>query len=166
MSRMKPHVILFVAAPLILAAGGFAFFSAPPEANKMTAVIIPSFIAIIFIVLGVISLIRRAAWVRWAGVAVCLAFAGLVAFPAVMRTGKMRNWPEANTAWQAATAADPTLGPRAASDRAVRKAFFDERSSPDHDQTYLLITLWSIVGVCALSGLLVGASSSAPRPRS
>lgn len=163
---MKPHLVLFVAAPLILAAGGFAFVSAPPEANKMTAVIIPSFIALIFIVLGIISLTRKAVWVRWTGVAVCLAFAGLVAFPAVMRTGKMRNWPEANAAWQAATAADPTLDSRAASDRSVRKAFFDERSSPDHDQTYLLITLWSIVGVCAFSGLLVGASPSAARPRS
>jgi hypothetical protein len=138
---MKPHLVLFVAAPLILAAGAFAFVSAPPEANKMTAVIIPSFIALFFILLGVVSLVKQAAWVRWTGVVVCLAFAGLVAFPAVMRTGAMANWPEAQQAWQEASEADPTLAPRAAADRGVRKAFFDDRRSPDHDQTYLLITL-------------------------
>ena len=63
-SLMKPHLVLFVAAPLILAAGAFAFVSAPPEANKMTAVIIPSFIALFFILLGVVSLVKQAAWVR------------------------------------------------------------------------------------------------------
>ncbi len=162
---MKPHLILFAAAPLILAAGGFAFFSAPPEANKMTAVIIPAFIALVLITLGVLNLKKHKASVRWTSVAICLAFAGLVAFPAVMRTGKMKNWPEASEAWQAATAADPTLAPQAASDRSVRKAFFNERSSPDHDQTYLVVTLWSIVGICALSAALIAASAArTPRP--
>ena len=162
---MKPHIVLFVAAPLILAAGAFAFVSAPPEANKMTAVIIPSFIAFFFVLLGVVSLVKQAAWVRWTSVVVCIAFAGLVAFPAFMRTGAMGNWPEAQKAWQEASAADPTLTARAAEDRSVRKAFFDERRSPDHDQTYLLVTLWSIVAVCVLSGILVLVSSGGQHRR-
>lgn len=156
---MRTSVVLSVYALLVLLAGGFAFISAPPEANKTTAIAIPGFIAAVS--LGLAALWRNAprnAGRRWLTVGVCLLFAGLVAFPAVMRTSKMRNWPEASSQWAAATTADPSLVEKAKADRAVRKAFFTERNSPDHDQMYLVITLWTITGLSAAAAGLCGIS--------
>jgi heme/copper-type cytochrome/quinol oxidase subunit 3 len=156
---MRTSVILAAYATLVLLAGGYAFVSAPPEANKTTAIAIPGMIAAVS--LGLAALWRSAprnAGRRWLTVGACLLFAGLVAFPAVMRTGKMRNWPEASTQWTAATAADASLAEKAKADRAVRKAFFSERNSPDHDQTYLVITLWTITGLSAAAAALCAIS--------
>ncbi len=157
----KASSILFLYAGLVLLAGLFAFVAAPAEANKTTALAVPGAIALIAGGLAV-------SWRRYpfdgsrrlVAVIVCLVFAALVAFPAVMRTSKMQQWPEASAQWQTATAADPALAQRAVSDRAVRKAFFNERSSPDHDQSYLMITLWSI------TAMSVGAAGLLSRLRS
>ena len=156
---MRTTLVLSVYAVLVLLAGGYAFLSAPPEANKTTAIAIPGVIAAVS--LGLAALWRNAprnAGRRWLTVGACLLFAGLVAFPAVMRTSKMQNWPEASTQWAAATAADASLADKAKADRAVRKAFFSERNSPDHNQTYLVITLWSITGLSAAAAVLCGLS--------
>ena len=141
----KASIILCVYAALVLLAGLFAFIAAPAEANKATSIAVPGTIALIA---GGLAFSWRkypfGGARRIVAVVVCLLFAGLVAFPAVMRTSKMRQWPEASAQWQAATAADPALADRATADRAVRKTFFNERNSPDHNQSYLMITLWSI----------------------
>lgn len=148
---------LFAAAVAVAVLGGYAFASAPPEANKITAVAIPGVIAAVFVGLGIGVHVRgkvgRARGVKIAAGVVALLFAGLVAFPAVMRTQKMTNWPTASAEWQRAVQQDPSLGERAAADRSVRKAFFNERNSPDHDQRYLVITLWSMTAVCVLTAL-------------
>jgi hypothetical protein len=152
----KASVILSVYAGLVLLAGLFAFVAAPEEANKATAIAVPGAIALI--AGGLAWFWRRSPFSgvrKLVAVGVCLLFAALVAFPAVMRTSKMQEWPLGKAKWEAAIAADPSLADRAASDRALRKAFFSERNSPDHDQTYLLITLWSITAISVgAAGLL------------
>jgi len=155
---MRVSLVLMVYAALVLVAGGYAFVSAPAEANRTTAVMVPGVIAVIS---GVMARFwwtapRNASRRRWPTVLLCLGFAALVAFPAVMRTGKMRQWPAASVAWDAAVQADPGLAERARAGREERKAFFAERGSPDHDQTYLMITLWSLTVLSvAAAGLVV-----------
>lgn len=152
---MKPHHVLILIAALVLLGGGYAFFSAPPEANKVTAIAIPGFIAAVGLTFAALLARRVSRGVIAAAAVVLLFFSALVAFPAVMRTNKMTNFPAASEAWTKATTDDPTLAPRAAADRSVRKAFFAERNSPDHDQTYLVLTLWFLTGVCFMGALVL-----------
>lgn len=156
----KASYILIMYAGLVMLAGAFAFFSAPIEANKATAIAVPGAIALI--AAGLAWSWRRYPFDgarKFVAVIVCLLFAALVAFPAVMRTRKMQQWPQASAQWQAAIAANPALARQAELDRGVRKAFFNERNSPDHDQSYLMITLWSITGIS------VGAAALLSRVR-
>jgi len=157
---MRVSLVLLVYAALVLLAGAYALVSAPAEANRATAVMVPGVIA------GISGVLAWFWWTappnasrrRWATVLLCLGFAGLVAFPAVMRTAKMRQWPAASVAWDAAVQADPGLADRARASRDVRKAFFAERGSPDHDQTYLMITLWSLTVLSVAAAGLVAIS--------
>ena len=157
---MRVSLVLIVYAALVLLAGAYAFVSAPPEANRATAVIVPGVIAAISGILAWLwrTAPRKASRRRWATVLLCLGFAGLVAFPAVMRTNKMRQWPAASLAWDAAVQADPGLADRARASRDVRKAFFAKLGSPDHDQTYLMITLWSLTVLSVSAAGLIAIS--------
>jgi len=157
---MRVSLVLMVYAVLVLLAGAYAFVSAPAEANRATAVMVPGVIAAISGLLAWFwwTAPPNASRRRWATVLLCLGFAGLVAFPAVMRTAKMRQWPAASVAWDAAVQADPGLADRARASRDVRKVFFAERGSPDHDQTYLMITLWSLTALSVGAAGLVAIS--------
>jgi hypothetical protein len=157
---MAPVFVLVVYAILMLSGGMYAFLSAPPEANRATAIIIPSVCAAIMLVFaGLIASGRKTSRggkpLVWVAGIVALLIGIAIANPARARERKMINWPAASAAWTEATKADPTLAERAAADRAVRKAFFDQRESPDHDQTYLVHTLWTLSISSTLTAIIL-----------
>jgi len=163
---MKPHHVLILAALLVLGGGMYAAFSAPPEASKITAIVIPSVIALVFLVFAALNFKKQSRGMITAAVVACVMFTALIAFPAFRRTMGMTHYPDASKAWTEAATKDTTLVPRATADRAIRKAFFKELGSPDHDQTYLVVSLWFITGVCAMSGLTLLFQRPASRKKS
>jgi hypothetical protein len=158
-------VVLLLNALVMIAGGLYAFTSAPPEASRATAIIVPGACAVVMLVLA--ALIFRARFsptlIIVAGV-VTLLFALVILFPARARGRALENFPAAAAAWAEATKADPSLAERAAADRTVRRGFFRERNSPDHDQAYLVRTLWTLsVSNFVSTALLFAAAGLARR---
>lgn len=163
-------LVVFAYALVMLAGGLYAFLNAPPEANRATALIIPGACGGVMSILGVAMLRGRATSRRgrpliFVAATLAMLFAGAIRTPAAGRAARMENYPGALHAWEAAAASDPALAARAAADPSVRKAFFAERSSPDHDQTYLVRTLWTLCAASAVTSVLLFAMAFFARPR-
>lgn len=147
---------LFLYAFLLILGGLYAFVAAPAEANKLTAIMIPAVCAAVAVGIGVIWLTRSSSRARaiiglYGGYVWPLVVAALVAMPAMARSRAMENWPKASSEFQTALQADPTLDDT----REKRRAWFRERGSPDHDQTYLITTLWTLVGLSVVTWVVV-----------
>jgi len=145
-------IVLWCTAVLFMAGGLYAFFTAPPEANATTALIIPSASAIILVFIGVGVWIGRSSRfgrpLLGIGAASCVGFALLFMMPAMARQKQLRNYPAALEAWNASPlAADQSVT------REARRAFFRDRQSPDHDTTYLVTTLFSLKAIAWVGGL-------------
>jgi Kef-type K+ transport system membrane component KefB len=146
-------IVLWFTAVLFVAGGLYAYFTAPPEANATTALIIPSVSASVLIALGIATWFLRASsrgrFALGAGAVMCMVFALLFMMPAMARQKQLRNYPAALEAWKASPlSADP------ATPRDARRVFFRERQSPDHDTTYLVTTLFSLKAVAWAGGLV------------
>jgi Kef-type K+ transport system membrane component KefB len=146
-------IVLWFTAVLFVAGGLYAYFTAPPEANATTALIIPSVSASVLIALGLATRFLRASnrgrIALGAGAVMCMLFALLFMMPAMARQKQLRNYPAALEAWKASPqSADP------ATPRETRRVFFRERQSPDHDTTYLVTTLFSLKAVAWAGGLV------------
>lgn len=159
---MRPAIIMWIYALVLVGLGLYAFNQAPNPRAAATALIVPSIYAALMIVSGLCALLiarhRRIGMIGiHLGLVLPLLFAAVTAQRAWSTTSKLQNYPAALSAFTTALAADPEL-----SDFNSRKAFFKDRSSPDHDTTYLRNTLWSIVGVSVLTfGALLAVR---PRP--
>lgn len=159
---MRPAIIMWIYALVLVGLGLYAFNQAPNPRAATTALIVPSIYAALMVVSGLCALQlarhRRIGMIGvHLGLVLPLLFAAVTAQRAWSTTSKLQNYPAALTAFTSAVATDPAL-----SEPAGRKAFFKARSSPDHDTTYLRNTLWSIVGVSVLTfGALLAAR---PRP--
>ncbi len=145
-------IVLWSTAALFMAGGLYAYFTAPPEANATTALIIPSVSALLLVLLGLGVWIWRASRagrvLLGVGAVSCMLFALLFMMPAMARQKQLRNFPAATEAWNATPlAADPTTS------RETRRSFFRERQSPDHDTTYLVTTLFSLKAIAWAGGL-------------
>lgn len=155
---IAPAVVLDVFATALVIAGLFAFLNAPPQASAKTALIIPGIAATAVWIIGFITLagVRRPKLGRLgfrAGAIVTCAFALLFLVPAYQAHRKLQNYPAAKAEWTQAVAQGTV-----ADDLATRKAFFTQRGSPWHDNTYLVNTLWtlsacSVLGFSALMGV-------------
>lgn len=151
--------VMVVFSVLLVAGGAAAFFAAPPEANPKTALIIPGTCAAVMLLAAAVTAagIRRGSSRMTmigghAGMAMPFLFALLFLPPAMARTKANRNYPEAKVAYDQAIAD----GAKFATED-DREAFFRERKSPDHDQTYLVTTLWSLIALSVVAGVtLVG----------
>lgn len=155
-------IVLWFTAVLFVAGGLYAYFTAPPEANATTALIIPSVSASVLIALGIATWFLRTSSrgriALAAGAAMCMLFALLFMMPAMARQKQLRNYPAALEAWKASPqSADP------ATPRETRRAFFRERQSPDHDTTYLVTTLFSLKAVAWAGGLVCVALAARSR---
>jgi hypothetical protein len=151
-SKAAPAALaLFALALLLLGCGTYAFLSAPTEANKTTAVVIPAFSALVMILLGL--------WVRSAATppartriitagAVAIVFALLFAVPTFGRISAMRNYPAALQEWNTQLAAGEIQDTNQ-----VRRAFFKERSAAWFDQTFLIRTLAVMLGATSALGV-------------
>jgi hypothetical protein len=146
-----PFLILDVYATLLVLGGVFAFTQAPAGANASTALIIPTVAALLAAGCAVVVLLGQTKpllWKAgaWSGIVLAIVLSVAFAMPASRRGEQLVNYPEALKAFEEAKTRGESF------DDVSRKAFFRERSSPDHDTTYLVRTLWSLT---ALSGLVV-----------
>lgn len=164
---------------LLLLGGVYAFVSAPPEANRMTAIIIPGACAALMQILSIVTLIRRQHRGRPAlpiAAVFALLFALLFMMPAMARTKAFERYPTVKAEWDAAVAAgtvENTPATRdaffreppsavAAFEQALtrgevtaddRRTFMRQRNAPDHDITYLIRTLWGLKIASWVAGL-------------
>lgn len=143
---------LFVLALLLLGCGVFAFLSAPAEANKTTAAVIPAFSAFVMVLLGL--WVRKGAGspaartrVLTAG-GVALVFALLFAVPTMGRMSAMRNYPAAQQEWSEQLAAG-----KVQDTNEVKRAFFRERKAAWYDQSFLVRTLGLMLGATGALGV-------------
>lgn len=162
MNVFRTVAVLVAFALLMLAGGLYAFFSAPPEANRATALMVPGIAAALILICAAITRVGRSrpglATGGWAcGLALALLLGAMIAMPTSRRSAAAANYPAALEAFRAA---HPDGG--AALSRDERKAFFRERNSPDHDTTYLTRTLWSLTGLCGVA--FVALVIARPRP--
>jgi hypothetical protein len=143
---------LFTLAIVLLGCGAFAFLSAPAEANKTTAAVIPAFSALVMVLLGVwvskgaASDAARTRVLTAGGIA--LVFALLFAVPTMGRIGAMRNYPAAQQEWSEQLAAG-----KVQDTNEVKRAFFRERKAAWYDQSFLVRTLGLMLGATGALGI-------------
>lgn len=147
--------VMVLFAVLLVTGGLVAFVAAPPEANPKTALNIPGTCATIMLLaagvtyLGVKRPSPRMAMIGGhVGMVLPFLFALLFLPPALARTKANANFSEAKAAYDRAVGEGRTF---ATEDE--REAFFRERKSPDHDQTYLVVTLWSLIALSGAAGV-------------
>ncbi len=148
---MGRTLAVFVAYAAVLLGGGvFAFFRAPAEANRATALIVPGVAAGLVAVCALIVVlgsrrtgVMKAGWTLGLVLAVVLGL--MLGMTAGRRSVMAANYPEAKVAYEQAFAG------RADVSREERKAFFKERNSTDHDSAYLAQTLWVLTFASAVA---------------
>jgi hypothetical protein len=159
---MPATLVLFAGATIVGGIGLVAFASAPPEANAMTAIIIPAVMAMLMSAAGVAVLVfgrkgtgpaRKAVL---GAVVLVVLLAAMTLMPALARTRAWNahnlNKEEFAAQVQAGTLQDT---------KEARDAFFRPKGAATHDITYLIAALWSIFAVHGVTaGLLL-----AMRPR-
>jgi heme/copper-type cytochrome/quinol oxidase subunit 2 len=168
---MKSAWVLWIYAVLVVCGGAYAFFSAPPEANRMTAVMIPGVIALVVAIIGAViaALAARAkrAGTGTAGgggvramvivaMVVLVLVGAMLAMPAMRRGEQLKNYPAAVAAL---AEQERTTGTKLEGD--ARREFFRARQSPNHDTTYLVTTLWGLFGLTVLT--IGGLAATWPR---
>ncbi len=162
MNVTRTVAVLVAFAALMLAGGLYAFFSAPPEANRATALLVPGVAALMILVCAGVT---RAGFRRpslatggWAcGLVLAVMLGVMIAMPASRRSADAANYPAALEAFRAA---HPDGG--ASLSREERRSFFRERNAPDHDITFLTRTLWSLTSLCGVA--FVALVIARPRP--
>lgn len=171
-------VALVVYAVCLLAAGGVIFMLAPAEANKATAIAIPSFCAVLVLLTALVTWfgVRSPGRRGLAKVGVVLGmvlpflFAAMFLMPLRARMAAAERYPGVLQEWNAAVAAgtvQDTLDAKdsffreppsavaewdaavargdATEDPQARRSFMRKRNAPDHDITYLLAGLGSLL---------------------
>jgi uncharacterized membrane protein len=170
---MKSAWVLWIYAVLVVAGGAYAFFSAPPEANRMTAVMIPGVIAVVVAIIGAVIAALAAKAKRASGgtgkgggggvramvivaMVVLVLVGAMLAMPAMRRGEQLKNYPAAVAAL---AEQERTTGTKLEGD--ARREFFRARQSPNHDTTYLVTTLWGLFGLTVLT--IGGLAATWPR---
>jgi hypothetical protein len=149
--RLMPAlVVLVVYALLMLAAGLYAFTQAVPGRGA-TAIMVPA-AGLILVLKG-----KPKKIVAHAAMALPILFGALFAMPASGRTTALENYKKELPIYEALAAEG-----KAPTDADGKRAYFRERKASDHDITYLVRTLWFLVGLSALA--LVALFLTRPRP--
>jgi hypothetical protein len=158
---------------LLIVFGFQAASQAPPEANATTAIMIPAVCAAVLCVVGAVGLFasgairkpvpaqqsdavsekpapspRLARVAQYAVVVLPFIFALLFFMPYRARSAQLENFPQARQQFDAAVAEGKQFPTRD-----DRRAFFRERSSPDHDTTYLVQVLKLLIFVSLFFGV-------------
>jgi hypothetical protein len=183
----KVSKVMFGYAAVLVMGGLAAVLMAPVEANVATAVQVPG--AAAAIVLSIAWLAACPASRKVGGVlAIVVPFllALAILMPATARTRALENYPSVKPEWDAALAAgtekdnrkerkaffaEPPSAQREWNARVAsgeaketpeaRKKFMRAYAASDHDITYLVVVLWTLVGASVLAGI----SAVVVRPR-
>lgn len=158
--RLAPAlVVLVVYALLMLAAGLYAFTQAVPGRGT-TAIMVPGAAAgLTLLAAGLIVVLKGKAKkiIAHAAMALPILFGALFAMPASGRTTALENYKKELPIYEALAAEG-----KAPTDAEGKRAYFRERKASDHDISYLVRTLWFLVGLSALA--LVALFLTRPKP--
>jgi hypothetical protein len=153
----KATYVILIYAMVMLGGGAVAFFSAPPEANRATALLIPGAIAGVVTIFALLAAMGGANKSLgkvgvYGAVVVMLLAAAAIAMPAYRRMIDLQNYPAARAAFDQEVTAGKSF------DGEARKQFYRDRKSPDHDTTYLVRVLWALAAVSLVSGVALLAN--------
>jgi hypothetical protein len=159
---MKPALLLWSFAAVLVVAGVVAFLSAPKGANAKTALIVPGACAVLVAVCallagGTLGGAGAARTGRVAGTVLAFVIAALVGWRAWSAGTAVRAYRDAEAGFAAEVAAG-----RAERTDPARIAFFEARGAPDHDKSYLRNLLWGLAGAGLLAGALLATSRTEP----
>jgi hypothetical protein len=155
-------IVMFAASAAILGFGLYAFTSAPPDANKMTAIMIPGAIAGLLDLCGVAALLLGAKSPGLArnaviiGTLICMLTAGVVGMQGWKRQQSVQRHKDALAEWTRMVTPDEQRGIASRPDNPEnKKAYFEGKDAPLADPTYLVNALFGIAGVGGLAFLLL-----------
>jgi len=158
---MRAAYVLIIYAVALIAAGVFAFVSAPEDAKAITALIVPGACAVVIglLAIGMLALpfLRARRALHITALAFMLIFAGAFAVRAMSASSAARSYRNAADQLERAVEAGEVEDTPEA-----REAFFGREDAPDHDKSYLANTLWILVAISALA--LVAGIVFPPKP--
>jgi len=162
---VKAAAVLAVYAVVVLALGVLAYAIAPPDANALTALIVPGVIALVAIACAAMAaLINTSRAVGMVGIHLGLVVLLLVTLGVGHRAWAthqaVRAYEQALPEWRQALDA----GEQDDTDQA-RAAFFEARDAPDHDKAYLRTTLLAVAGTSLAAFVLLLAMRPKPADR-
>lgn len=154
-------IVMFIASAAILGFGLYAFTSAPADANKMTAIMIPGAIAGILDLCGVAALLLGAKSPGLArnaviiGTLVCMLTAGVVGMQGWKRQQSVQRHKDALAEWTRMVTPDERGIASRPDNPENKKSFFEVKDAPLADPSYLVTALYGIAGVGGLAFLLL-----------